>query len=147
MQRADWEQRAFTQVVSDNQFATLGLVLVAELARVWKIIGGEWDVGDGQEISHVNANEDGKRVTVASGRLQDDVGELVERPPLGDVSLVSEATDQAAAVQTEQVRSSIAEERGAKAVSPPKVIKRRKVKAGKVKKGSSVIDDLFRGLD
>ena len=133
--------------MSDNQFATLGLVLVAELARVWKIIGGEGDVGDGQEIDLVKAIEDGKRVTVASVRLHDDVGELVERPPTGDVSLVSEATDQAAAVQTEQVRSSIADKRGAKAVSPQKMNKRRKVKAGKIKKGSSVIDDIFRGLD
>lgn len=133
----------------DNQFSALGLVLVAELARVWKVIGGEreGDVGEGQRTGEVDANEDGKGVTVVLGRLPDDVGEVVERTPMGGFSLGSEATVGAAAVKTDQVRSSTTDERKTKAVSPPKVIKRRKAKAGKVKKGSSVIDDLFRGLD
>ena len=131
----------------DNQFSALGLVLVAELAKVWKVIGGEGDVGEGQEVGHVDANERRKGARVASVRLSDDVGEVVERTPVGDVSFGSEAVVKIAAVETDQVRISTRDERGTKAVSPPKVIKRRKAKAGKVKKGSSVIDDLFSGLD
>ena len=132
--------------MKDNQFSALGLVLVAELARLWKVVGGEGAVGEGQGVGDVDANEDRKGVTLPPVRLPDDVGEVVERTPLEDVS-VSKATVEVAAVQTEHVRSSTTDERGIKAVSPSNVIKRRKAKAGKIKKGSSVIDDLFRGLD
>lgn len=151
--------RAFTQVVRDSQFSALGLVLVAELARVWKCLGGEDRVSRvpsesaavGVEMVAMKANE-GSKV---------DVGEPVERVPEPETFSADVSADLAVSAQvtgatskTEVVESLVsgspepaAKSTGTRSKSSPGMMKSQKRKSGKIKKRSSVIDDLFRGLD
>ena len=148
-------RRAFTQVVRDSQFSALGLVLVAELARVWKCIGGEERVSQMPRESAAVGVEDG--AMDVEERAGDDVGEVVERVPEPEVSSADvSAGNMGATLKTEGVESLVSGSSGpaakstitrSKSKSPPRTMKAQKRKSGKVKKRSSVIDDLFRGLD
>lgn len=145
----------------DNQFSALGLVLVAELARVWKCLGGEERVDRVPRESAAVGVED--VAMDVEERSKDDVGEAVERVPepktsSADVSaeLAVSMEDMGASLKTEVVESLVpgSSEPAAKSTftrsklkDPPRTTKAQKRKSGKVKKRSSVIDDLFRGLD
>ena len=147
--------RAFTQVVQDSQFSALGIVLVAELARVWKLIGGSVKVVD--DSAEVVAVDSEQRLTGKPSQFLEDIGEAVERipkpgAPSTDVRNESTTVDNAA-FQTEPLRylarplpNTSTGKIKLKPIFLPKVTIRQKKKPSKARKGSSVIDDLFRGL-
>lgn len=122
-------------------------MLVAALARVWKLIGGD---GEGAvELVEVCAGDDRQRRGGATSRCTEDVGEIVERKPSSNDVAPDSAKGDTTALQRDMarpVRDASAGENGPQLTSGPKAIKRRKAKHGKVKKGSSVINDLFSGL-
>ena len=155
--------RAFTQVVQDKQFSALGLVLVAELARVCRLIGivdddkaagGEFVV---EEEDEAPLREQQRAVVVVERpgffRLpdDDDVGEVVERMPetkglLGDDERVEKTGESAVAVDSAFEHNTMMRGPAAAAKSITRASSEHKKKSsGKVKKGNA-IDDLFRGL-
>ena len=69
--------RVFTQIINDNQFSALGLTLVAELARIQRIIGLE--NGKVEELGNANvsnASDSHKHLTGA----HEDLGQAVVKP-------------------------------------------------------------------
>lgn len=137
-------------------------MLVAELARVRKVLGCERRVSEGK--GDVEAVEEGQGFVEASpgfdfdergmegirSRPRDDVGEAVERE---DPSMDASTTNAVPALEGKPVEAptSLLSEPVAGRIEnrskfPPGAVKRQKKKVAKVKKGTSVIDDLFRDL-
>ena len=113
---------SFSQLVADPQFAALGLVLVAALARAAAVLGVLKDK-NGSRREPDQKVEEGH---VEDGRADEDLGVSVQR---GDVDM-----------QGEESPSSLAATK-----------KRREAQVGTAKKrkkqkSKSVIDDLFSGL-
>lgn len=143
-------------------------MLVAELARVWKIVGGKKrvvarDAGEddalaadradaGEAPSRPREEEEKMTMEAASSRFCDDVGEAVEREP----ELEAPSVDAGSAAASSMVAVAAAgatlsgpstETTASRPRSPPRATKRQRKKSAKGRKGGSVIDDLFRGLD
>lgn len=117
---------AFSTVVADNQFSTLGIVLLAALARLSKITG----------ISHQL-----KMQTVSKSKIipvaKEDLGERIRRidtVPLAPVR-ISQSVSKASKV-------SMVSEVEEKPTEKPKDVS----KTTKKKKKKNAIDDLFSGL-
>ena len=69
--------RVFTQIVNDNQFSALGLTLVAELARIQRIIGIEdGAVEEPGNLGVRSTSDSNKALTEAF----EDLGEVVAKP-------------------------------------------------------------------
>ena len=67
----------FTQIINDNQFSALGLTLVAELARIRRIIGLEnGEIGEPDKANVSKASESHKDLTEAF----EDLGQAVAKP-------------------------------------------------------------------
>ena len=137
-------------------------MLVAELARVWKLVGGETrGARDADEDARATEGEDagealfrprdGEMTTeAASLGFGDDVGEAVEREP--DLDAPSMEAGSAAASSMVVAAGATLSEPSTETTtrrpkSPSRATKRQRKKSAKGTKGSSVIDDLFRGLD
>ena len=156
--------RVFTQIVNDNQFSALGLTLVAELARIQRIIGFEdGAVEDPDNLSVRPASDSNKDLTEAV----EDLGEAVAKPvtwrsdvevgarfpAAGDLPKLLDSGDGRGALEgleagvvvvgpdpglrEENKEASAAKERRI----PKKPAKRQK------RKSTNVIDDLFQGLE
>ena len=69
--------RAFNDVVADNQFASLGLVLLGLLARVYKIVGGGGSTASRGALCH----EDEQRLLSADRAFELERGEQTEQIP------------------------------------------------------------------
>lgn len=118
---ADLDSSAFSTVVADNQFSTLGIVLLAALARLAKITGISHEMRKPAAIKAKNDN------SVA----REDLGERVRRP------------DDSLSCSTQTSRPGDTE------ASIPKKAKEKNrsiSKIGKSKKKKNAIDDLFSGL-
>lgn len=127
-------------------------MLVAELARVWKLVGGERGVTrDAGEDAGATDRKDagdallrprneGTTTEVVSSRFDDDMGEAVEREP----DLEAPSVDAGAGATLSEPST---ETTTTRPKSPLKATKRQRQPIAKGRKGSSVIDDLFRGLD
>lgn len=68
--------RSFTQLIQDVQFATLGLTLVAELSRMWRLVAPYTDRAEDKLVSATELM-DGKDPMPL--KLSEDVGEAVGR--------------------------------------------------------------------
>ena len=133
-------------------------MLVAELARVWKLVGGQRSVardarGDAGEEALLRPPDEMMTMEAASSRIGDDVGEAVEREPELEAPSVdagpAAASSMAAAAAAGAMPSepSSIEKTKTRPKSPPRATRRQRKQSAKGKKGSSVIDDIFRGLD
>ena len=147
--------RPFTQVVTETQFSTLGLVLIAELARLRKIIGTEaHKIDRGFELASKGYHLVPSNVTSS---LIEDLGEAIERRPSGDRYTKQIQAHQIAAgalvassgtngttskdIKFVNIDGKIALCEGKSSVtSRPKPAKSKKSKAG------NIIDDLFSAL-
>ena len=164
--------RSFTQLVADNQFSALGLVLIAELARTQKAVG----------TLHANTRSVPHRSGVVSAVGQqpeagmlEDIGEVLSRPhdggnlgnPDADAATIAESRSDAPFVELEgqkvvnedttsppsSTRRSpfgrIPDPRSGSSISLKRTTE-RKDKAKKKKKqkqgNSNPIDDLFEGM-
>ena len=125
----------FGQVIADNQFAPLGLVLMAELARLRDAIEDEKSKGDSPERSMVT--------TTAKMPSVEDVGEVVMRAtPDAEAAQTMDPRDKAPDTQSEVTDANtvgipvdVAETLTHRACRPKK------------KKKANAIDDLFMVLN
>jgi len=160
--------RSFTQVVQDKQFSALGLILVAELARIRRVVGFDLEEGE------VAEDAEGKLVHGKSflrSRGSEDLGEAVGRSTLAHPSIRLENSASAAAAPfgpciTGNIELSLGPAKGSpdvvgatmesallldpqgeerpaasKPQGSPKSAKRKR------RKPANPIDDLFLGLD
>jgi len=78
--------RAFTSLVADRQFSTLGVVLIAVLARIGKIVGLPES-----ERHLLDVNSDGEKLLASSTReTGQDTGEIIQREYVEDVGKIIE---------------------------------------------------------
>ena len=134
------------------------------MARVWKLVGGMRSVArdageDARATDKENAGEavsnprdERMMMEPVSSRFCDAVGEAVEREP----ELEAHSVDAGSAASSSMVVAAAAgatlSEPSTETITtrpkfPPRATKRQRRQSGKGRKGSSVIDDLFRGLD
>ena len=156
--------RVFTQIVNDNQFSALGLTLVAELARIQRIIGLE--NGTVEEPGNLNvrpASDSHKALTEAF----EDLGQAVAKPgtsnsdvevgphlsAAGDMPELLDSSERRGALEDPQPgvvvvgqdprpREESKEASAAKEKSAPKKAAKRQKR-----KSTNIIDDLFQGLE
>ena len=149
--------RVFTQIVNDNQFSALGLTLVAELARIQRIIGLE--NGTVEEPGNLNvralteAFEDLGQAVAKPGTSNSDVEAASHFPAAGDLPELLDSGERRGALEGPQAgvvvigpdprpREETKEASAAKEKSVPK----RPAKRQK-RKSTNIIDDLFQGLE
>jgi ribonuclease MRP protein subunit RMP1 len=134
---------AFSQLVADNQYAALGLMLVGTLARVRKVIAplrGDSEMGD--EMI------EGKRLEGPGVKEGQDFGEVVKRDEIigkaasKDQQLDDEEREDTATLQQSKKRYNATEEAKESPVQDSTTMKRPKKKR---KKGDA-FDELFAGL-
>ena len=128
---------AFHTVVADKRFSALGLVLLASLARVGRIVGGD------------GAPELAKPAPPAVAGPFEDVGQPVERADADDAEIPSMDTaagpaitpgaDAAPTVPARPLQTITPEGNGETASPPPKKKKQKR-------KQGDAIDKLFKGL-
>lgn len=70
--------RSFAQVIQDSQFSALGLVLVAELAKTWRVIGFHLEVGETTAVAEKDPARSKSFAEPESEPLED-LGEAVGR--------------------------------------------------------------------
>lgn len=137
---------AFSQLVADNQYAALGLMLVGTLARIGKVIAPlrvERTL-DGEEVV------DGGKHEGAEGQEVLDLGEVVQREEVGDEKggkgekQSEDADEDAAALKKSKKKKRFLPADGARgSVMEDSIVTKRPKK--KRKKGDA-FDDLFAGL-
>lgn len=138
--------RAFSNVVADNQYATLGLMLMGTLASFRSVIrpfgkGEEEDGNVGPGIGEVVS--DG-HVRVAP---EDDFGEVVRREEVEIAAPVEEDVEEAEAVVAKKLKKSkrrevVAQDQMEEVEAESTPAKRPKKK----RKNGDAFDDLFAGL-
>lgn len=156
--------RVFTQIVNDNQFSALGLTLVAELARIQRIIGLE--IGTVEEPGNLNVRpasdshkalaepfEDLGQAVAKPGTSNSDVEAAPHFPAAGDLPELLDSGDRHGALEGPEAgvvvvgsdprpREESKEASAAKGKSvPKKPAKRQK------RKSTNIIDDLFQRLE
>ena len=134
------------------------------MARVWKLVGGMRSVArdageDAGATDRENAGEavlnprdERMMMEAASSRVCDDVGEAVEREPELEAHSVHAESAAASSMVVAAAAGATLSEPATETITtrpklPPRATKRQRKQSGKGRKGSSVIDDLFRGLD
>lgn len=115
--------RAFSTVVADNQFSTLGIVLVATLARFAKATGINYS-----KLAHIEV----KTSKNISAKSEEDRGERIVRIDDVDVDAVSDSRKQRFSKMESEEKS-----------SKDKV---KRLKSSAKKKKKNAIDDIFGGL-
>ena len=156
--------RVFTQIVNDNQFSALGLTLVAELARIQRIIGLE-DGAVGESVNRcVRPASDSNKALIEA---YEDLGEAVAKPvtsrsdvevgprfpAAGDLPELLDSGDGRGALEGSEASALVVgpdlrlreESKGASAAKERKVS--RKPANRQKKKSTNIIDDLFQGLE
>ena len=153
--------RAFTQLVQESQFSVVGIVLVAELAKVWKVLRGGGDKAKPGALENERAWDCQKPVMEAANQFDDEIGEAVPRRleddnSMGIIRLESSPNQKVAAIASMTnlvaliTASSAADPdaaNGTRSESLATTSDRHKKKGKKVKKVRSVISELFRGLE
>ena len=145
--------RSFTQLVQDNQFCTLGLVLLAELARIRQMLGAQ---SIKKDLSEPAAQDPSLGAAARPLPQVEEIGEAVERdfriklspvPPLtqGRSIALSRTTDGEQANTRDASCSTLATDVADKRLEKVSPSKSQSAKR-KRRKGGNVIDDLFRGL-
>lgn len=125
--------RAFTTVVADGQFSTLGIVLLATLARLSKEVGIEKElkrVSRPQKIGSLLSYD-----TVLP--KMEDVGEVLDRDPVGPRA--------SSAIQT-QLSQTVHTSHGSFGEGEMMVNLDERKPRKKSRKKKDAIDDLFAGL-
>ena len=157
-------RRVFTQIVNDNQFSALGLTLVAELARIQRIIGIEdGAVEEPGNLSVRPASDSHKALTEAF----EDLGEVVAKPvtsradvdigphfpAAGDLPELLDFGDGSGALEDPEAEVVVAgpdprlrEETKEASTAEEKEIPKKPAKRQK-RKTTNIIDDLFQGLE
>ena len=156
--------RVFTQIVNDNQFSALGLTLVAELARIQRIIGLENGAVERPGNSNVGTASDSH---MALTEAFEDLGQAVAKPATsksavelgphfpaaGDLPELLDSGSGSGTLQgpeagvavvgpVPRLREETKEASAAKENKvPKKPAKRQK------RKSTNTIDDLFQGLE
>ena len=150
---ADDDERAFSNVVADNQYAALGLMLMGTLARAQTVLnelGGNGGVdadGDGGEELEGEENEISIEEKDGEAReIETDLGEVMSREAVADIERDDDE------VQLKKLKKSKRKAKtdgdgdevaGAANGEGPLPAKRPKKKR---KKGGDAFDDLFAGL-
>ena len=156
--------RVFTQIVNDNQFSPLGLTLVAELARIQRIIGLEKGaVGEHGNSNLRTASDSHKALTEAF----EDLGQTVAKPVIPNSAVEVGPHFPVAGDLPELLDSGsgcgtlLGPEAGVAVVGPvPRLSEETKeapaAKENKIpkkpakrqkRKSTNIIDDLFQGLE
>ncbi|KAM5482274.1 Ribonuclease MRP protein subunit rmp1 [Microsporum audouinii] len=154
---AVWKiMRAFSTVVADIQFSSLGIVLVATLAEVFKIV--QVNTGELSALARVLDDEKGSAITPKSSSslaASEDFGEVVRRSEV--VSQIDKKARPAVSMAGDhgkKKRSAV--DRGTKrkidsdtvmatALDKPESSRKEK-KEKKKKRKANAIDDIFAGL-
>ncbi|KAM5462915.1 Ribonuclease MRP protein subunit rmp1 [Microsporum audouinii] len=148
--------RAFSTVVADIQFSSLGIVLVATLAEVFKIV--QVNTGELSALARVLDDEKGSAITPKSSSslaASEDFGEVVRRSEV--VSQIDKKARPAVSMAGDhgkKKRSAV--DRGTKrkidsdtvmatALDKPESSRKEK-KEKKKKRKANAIDDIFAGL-
>lgn len=144
--------RAFSNVISDNQYAVLGLMLMGALAKTQSVVR-EWRTefgGSQDERLELGVREgDGGEVEEEESKSGIDLGEVVNREEI--MKVVAKAMDEGGdeAVEAKKGkkkrRESVREEEGEKEIESESTPAKRSKKK-KRKKGSDAFDDMFAGL-
>lgn len=137
--------RAFSTVVADNQFSTLGVVLVALLARISKALPGEEEKQPASSGSVDTLVHSYHQAGVHDG---EDTGEIVGRrahtggfsPPLVPVTQPETENNHAVGARNESKTMQVPEK------TAPKATKENKKKKKKKKEKGNEIDDIFNSL-
>ena len=135
---SDLATRAFSGVVADVQFSTLGTVLLATLAQLSKVTGIDKELKSRPQIQPKPGIVSPPRVRPV--KVKEDIGEALSRnedvPDRGQISKTKQAPQPNAEdhVPTTAKTISVSE---ASATAKPKA---------KKKKRENAIDDLFSGL-
>ncbi|KAJ5173965.1 uncharacterized protein N7500_001896 [Penicillium coprophilum] len=123
---------AFSTVVADNQFSTLGIVLLAALARLSKITG----------ISHqLKVQPVASKAKIAPAVPKEDLGERIRRTddaPLNPVKVLQSD----AKISEVSKPSKVSKQKSTKKLTEDSTLKT----TSKKKKKKNAIDDLFSGL-
>ena len=135
------------------------------MARVWKLVGGMRSVARdaGEDARATDKENAGEAVSnprdermmmmeAASSRFCDAVGEAVEREPELEAHSVDAGSVAASSMVVAAAADATLSEPSTETITtrpkfPPRATKRQRRQSGKGRKGSTVIDDLFRGLD
>ncbi|KAG4436962.1 hypothetical protein IFR05_007575, partial [Cadophora sp. M221] len=137
---------AFSNLVADNQYAALGLMLMATLARIRTVLRGlgkEKEGGGGDEEGGGDARETSGAEEVADTR-ETDLGEVVSREKIAEIK-GDEGGVEIQKFKKKKRRETLEDEErraGAGLEAVPMPAKRPKKKR---KKGDT-FDDLFAGL-
>ena len=156
--------RVFTQIVNDNQFSALGLTLVAELARIQRIIGLEnGTVGEPGNLNVRPASDSHKALTEAF----EDLGQAVAKPgtsnsdvevgphfsAAGDLPELLDSGNRRGALEGPEAGVVVVgpdsrppEESKEASAAKEKPVPKKPAKRQK-RKSTNIIDDLFQGLE
>lgn len=156
--------RVFTQIINDNQFSALGLALVAELARIQRIIGlenGEVDEPGNANVS--SASESHKDLTAAYEDLGQAVAKAVTStsavevgphfPAAGDLPELFNSGSGGGTLQEPEADVAVVDPvyRLREKSKEASAAKRKKIPTDPAKrqrrKPTNVIDHLFQGLE
>lgn len=133
---------SFTQLVQDNQFSALGLLMLAHLSQIHHIIGIPCQMDPNEApLPYVDHGPVGTNpsLSVSSQYVTEDLGIAMARSP---ITQTTERTDIASASPTRLGPSTKQEPISASALSRP----HSTLKRAKNPKEKSTIDDLFKGL-
>lgn len=154
----------FTQIVNDNQFSALGLTLVAELARIQRIIGLEY--GAAGESGNLNVRPASDRHRSLPETFED-LGQAVAKPvtsssnvevgpyfpAAGDLPELLDSGDGRGALGGPETgvvvvgpEPRLREESKEASAAKEKTISKKPAKRQK-RKSTNIIDDLFQGLE
>lgn len=153
--------RSFSHVIQNNQFAALGLVLFAELARIHCLIGEKVD--DPQDTARSTVVDLQEASIAPAVRLHEDVGEAVERSndtnipqelstkfvesSRGDTTFSSSTMPESNETSLFPVQTMHPMAAGSSEANTDEPEALRKRHKHRKRKGANAIDDLFRGLD
>ncbi|KAL4898459.1 hypothetical protein BDV59DRAFT_166888 [Aspergillus ambiguus] len=131
---------AFSTVVADGQFSTLGVVLLATLARLSKAAGIDKELKALGRANAVGKGQSYETLTPTPTPKTEDVGEVLER------DLDAPTATGSAEMQASRKKSStvLPESRSKEKKMKPSVEEKKSKKKSKRKKDA--IDDLFAGL-
>ena len=156
--------RVFTQIINDNQFSALGLTLVAELARIQRIIGLENGAVEEPGDLNVRTQSDSHK---ALTEAFEDLGQAIAQPVTSNSAVelrphFPAASDLPELLDSGDGRGTLqGSEAGVVVVGPLPRLREESKEASAAKenenpkkpakrqkrKSTNIIDDLFQGLE
>lgn len=150
---ADDDERAFSNVVADNQYAALGLMLMGTLARVQTVLnelGGNGGVdadADGGEELEGEENEISIEEKDGEAReIETDLGEVMSREAVADIERDDDQVQLKKLKKSKRKAKTDGDEDEVAGVADVEGSLPAKRPKKKRKKGGDAFDDLFAGL-